>query len=151
MTNWIKAANPLATTAGVDEARAAARMSSVALWLTAAKDVVLLVALLGSIPQASAATTSTGSNVATMTLAILGVSALVQIAAGLFQWVRPGTMIPIIAGMLTAYALYEAGMKMAGGASALAVISVVVMVLALILHIAGTRGAAALEKTQKPA
>jgi hypothetical protein len=149
MNTWIRAANPLAKGTTEAEQVRAARMGAVALWLTAAKDAMLLVFLLGSMPLLTAATAGAGPNGAAISLGLMALLVVIQIAAGLFQ--RPGTMLPIIAGMLTAYALYEAGMKLAVGVGTLAMISIAIMVVALILHIAAVRGATALEKRRSPA
>jgi hypothetical protein len=151
MNTWIRAANPLAKGTTEAEQVRAARMGAVALWLTAAKDAMLLVFLLGSMPLLTAATAGAGPNGAAISLGLMALLVVIQIAAGLFQWRRPGTMLPIIAGMLTAYALYEAGMKLAVGVGTLAMISIAIMVVALILHIAAVRGATALEKRRSPA
>lgn len=151
MNTWIRAANPLAQSVTEDEQIRAARMGAVALWLTAAKDAMLLVYLLGSIPLLTAATSAAGPNGAAISLGLMAVLVVIQIAAGLFQWKRAGTMVPIVAGMLTAYALYQAGMKLAGGVGTLAMISIAIMVVALVLHIAAVRGATALEKRRATA
>ena len=58
MTNWIKAANPLATIAGPDEARSAARMSAVALWLSAAWGGVGFVWMMMNLERIQAAMTA---------------------------------------------------------------------------------------------
>tara|TARA_R110002124_G_scaffold228150_1_gene393522 strand:- start:8900 stop:9355 length:456 start_codon:yes stop_codon:yes gene_type:complete len=151
MNTWIRAANPLAQSVTEDEQIRAARMGAVALWLTAAKDAMLLVYLLGSIPLLTAATSAAGPNGAAISLGLMAVLVVIQIVAGLFQWKRAGTMVPIVAGMLTAYALYQAGMKLAGGVGTLTMISIAIMVVALVLHIAAVRGAMALEKRRATA
>lgn len=177
MTNWIKAANPLASIAGPDEARTAARMSAVALWLSAAWGAVGFVWMMTNLDRIQAAMTaavavqtegqsaeavamanSIIANGAQTGLIFAGVIVAVQLALGWFQWTRPNRYIPIIFLLLSAYALLTDvfGIVTAGGiamdATAMnpvwrTVVGLAVVALCTLLHLAGLRGAMKLNPT----
>ncbi|WP_417229912.1 hypothetical protein [Brevundimonas sp.] len=177
MTNWIKAANPLSTIVGVDEARAAARMSSVALWLSAAWGAVGFAWMMtnleriqtamsaavaaqteGQSAKAAAMANSLVANGAQTTLIFAGIIVAVQLVLGWYQWTRPNRYIPIIFLLLSAYALLTDvfGIVSAGGIAVEAtvmnpawrtIVGLVVVALCTLLHFAGLRGALNLDKT----
>lgn len=177
MTNWIKAANPLATIAGEDEARAAARMSSVALWLSAAWGAVGFAWMVmnleriqsamtaavaaqteGQSAEAVAMANSLVANGAQTTLIFAGTIIAIQLALGWHQWTRPNRFVPIIFVLLSAYALLTDvfGIVTAGGIAVDAtatnpvwrtIAGLVVVALCTLMHLAGLRGAMTLDKT----
>ncbi|WP_339870881.1 hypothetical protein [uncultured Brevundimonas sp.] len=177
MTNWIKAANPLATIAGPDEARSAARMSAMALWLSAAWGGVGFVWMMmnleriqaamtaavavqteGQSAEAAALANSIIANGAQTGLIFAGIIVVVQLALGWFQWTRPNRYIPIIFLMLSAYALLTDvfGIVSAGGIGVDAtamnpawrmIVGLVVAAVCTLLHLGGLRGAIKLDKT----
>lgn len=177
MTNWIKAANPLATIAGPDEARTAARMSSVALWLSAAWGAVGVIWMMMNLERIQAAMTAAvavqteGQSAEAVALAnsiiangaqtglIFGaVIVAIQLGLGGYQWTRPNRYIPIVFLLLSAYALLTDifGIASAGGISMDAtamnpawrtVVGLVVVAISTLLHLAGLRGAMKLNPT----
>tara|TARA_R110002051_G_scaffold11536_4_gene41625 strand:- start:3055 stop:3630 length:576 start_codon:yes stop_codon:yes gene_type:complete len=176
MSNWIKAANPLAGIVGPDEARTAARMSAVALWLSAGWGAVGFVWMMNNLEQIQAAMTSAvavqteGQSAEAIALAnsivangaqtgliFAGIIVVIQVALGWYQWTRPNRYIPIVFLLLSAYALATdvVGIINAGGlAEATAmnpgwrtVASLVVVALCTLLHFAGLRGAIKLNPT----
>tara|TARA_R110002167_G_scaffold192921_8_gene395568 strand:- start:7590 stop:8129 length:540 start_codon:yes stop_codon:yes gene_type:complete len=177
MSNWIKAANPLASIVGPEEARTSARMSAVALWLSAAWGAVGFIWMLQNLERIQAAMTaavavqtegqsaesvamanSIIANGAKTGLIFAGIIIVIQLALGLFQWARPNRYIPIIFLLLSAYALLTdvIGIITAGGLGADATamnpvwragVGLVVVAICTLLHIAGLRGAIKLDKT----
>jgi len=177
MSNWIKAANPLASITGPEQARTAARMSAVALWLSAAWGAVGFVWMMTNLERIQAAMTaavavqtegqsaeavamanSIIANGAQTGLIFAGVIVAIQLGLGWFQWTRPNRYIPIIFLLLSAYALLTDvfGIVTAGGivvdATAMnpvwrTVIGLAVVAICTILHLAGLRGAMKLNPT----
>ena len=177
MSNWIKAANPMATIVGPDEARTAARMSAVALWLSAAWGGVGFVWMMSNLERIQAAMTaavavqtegqsaeavamanSIIANGAQTGLIFAGIIVAVQLGLGWFQWTRPNRYIPIIFLLLSGYALLTdvSHVVTAGGFAADAmtmnpawriVAGLIVVTLCTLLHLAGLRGAIKLDKS----
>lgn len=170
MTDMVRAMNPAATISNADEARAAARASAIAIFLGVVWGVIGLVWMMGpgaALMEAAMAEAATSSPEAAgmagmMTGAALvfaGVLIVIQLVLGLVQWFKPNIVIPILFTVLVVYGLGTTvlGVVMADqmqemGATAAAAPAwqiwggVAVMLVQLILHIAGIRGASALRK-----
>lgn len=177
MSSWIKAANPLAAIVGPDEARTAARMSAVALWLSAIWGAVGFVWMMMNLERIQAAMTaavaiqtegqsaeavalanSIVANGAQTTLIFAGIIVAIQLALGWYQWTRPNRYIPIVFLLLSAYALLTdvIGIITAGGIAVhptvmnpvwQTVAGLAVVVICTLLHLAGLRGAMKLNPT----
>ncbi|TPW06671.1 MAG: hypothetical protein FD125_144 [bacterium] len=174
MTDWIKASNPTASITTEAEAIGAARASALAIFLGViwgGIGVALLMTGGGSaeieaaVAQASADTPEmAGMGGAMVQIALwtaVGFCAL-QLVIGLVQWAKPNIVIPIIFAILVAFGLASGalGMMMAGQEgmpdSAAAptwqtYVGLVILVIQLVLHIAGIRGARALDKIRMAA
>ena len=154
MTDLLKTINPATRIETEADARAVARASSIALWLSAARYVAVTGSLAAnfSAVRALAATQveAMGSAVSVDMMAygiVAGpaIIAIVEIAAGVWQWKRPGVIVPIIWLILIAYGVFEfigAGAPLAGMG---AVVAFLLLVCA-ILHLSALRGANALGK-----
>lgn len=177
MSNWIKAANPLASIVGPDEARTAARMSAVALWLSAAWGAVGFVWMMSNLERIQVAMTSAVAvqtegqsaeavamanaiiaNGAQTGLIFAGIIVAVQLALGWYQWTRPNRYIPIVFLLLSGYALLTDvfGIVTAGGIDVdsiamnpvwRTIVGLVVVAFCTLLHFAGLRGAMKLSPT----
>lgn len=166
MTDWIKAANPVAPITTTAEARAAARASALAIFLGVAWGAVgaYILATGGSAEIEAAmaeaagdAPEMAGMGAVAMQIALWSAVGLcvIQLILGLIQWAKPNIVIPILFTILVAFGLLSglAGIMMAGqnGMPATAAAPTwqvwtgfAVLVIQLILHIAGIRGANAL-------
>ena len=154
MTDLLKTINPATRIETEADARAVARASSIALWLSAARYVVAtgsMAANFGAV-RALAATQVEGMGAAASTDAIAygivagpAVIAVVEIAAGVWQWKRPGVIVPIIWLILIAYGMFEivrSGAPLAG----MGVVVAILMLVCAVLHASGIRGANALAR-----
>lgn len=165
MTDWIKASNPTASITDEADATAAARASAMAIFLGVLWSIVGIVYLMtggqpvmeAAIAQASAENPEAAGMMARGVLWLSIGFVVVQLVLGLVQWARPNIMIPIVFAILIAFGLISglSGMMMAGrdgmpGASATPAWQLwggmVVMVVQLVLHTAGIRGARKLER-----
>jgi len=171
MTDMVRAMNPTATISNADEAKAAARASAIAIFLGVVWGIIGIVWLMGPggavMEAAMAEAAATSPEAAGMTemmtgaaLGFAGVIVVIQLILGLVQWFKPNIVIPILFTVLVVYGLGTTvlGMVMADqmqelGASAAAAApawqiwgGIAVLVVQLILHIAGIRGASALRK-----
>ena len=169
MTDMARAMNPTATITTEAEAKAAARASAIAIFLGVGWGIIGVVWVMGpgaavmeaAMSEAMASSPEAANMAGMMTgLALWGSIFLiaVQMAVGLFQWFKPNIVIPIVFIILVAYGLVMAalGLFMAGQldpAVAPAAMpgwqtwgGIAVLVVQLILHIAGIRGANALKK-----
>ena len=170
MTDMVKGMNPTARISTAEEARAAARASAIAIFLGVIWGIIGLVWLMGpgaavmeaAMAEAAATSPEAASMTGMMTGAAVifaGVLVVIQLVLGLVQWFKPNIVIPILFTVLVVYGLGSTalGMVMAGqmeelGATAAAAPAwqtwggLAVMVIQLILHIAGIRGASALRK-----
>lgn len=136
------------------DARAIARASSIALWLSAARYVVAtgsLVANFSTVRALAATQVEAIGPAASVDMVAYGivagpaVIAIVEIAAGVWQWKRPGVIVPIIWLILIAYGVFEfvrAGASLAGTGVVLAVL----LLVCAALHASAIRGASALAK-----
>lgn len=163
MTDWIKASNPTASITNEADATAAARASAMAIFLGALWSIVGIVYLMtggqpvmdAAIAQASAENPEAAGMMARGVLWLSIGFVVVQLVLGLVQWTKPNIMIPIVFAILIAFGLISglSGMMMAGRdgiASATPAWQLwggmVLMVVQLVLHTAGIRGARKLER-----
>ena len=168
MTDMVRAMNPTATISNAEEAKAAARASAIAIFLGVIWGIVSVVWLMGpgaavmeaAMAEAAATSPESAGMTEMMTGAAIGVTGfmvVVQLILGLVQWFKPNIVIPILFTVLVVFGLGNAllGMVMAGqmdlGAAAATpgwqvYGGIAVMVVELILHIAGIRGASAMGK-----
>jgi hypothetical protein len=173
MTDWIKASNPTASITTEADAIAAARASALAIFLGVlwgAVGVFLLISggsaeMEAAMAQASAdAPEMAGMGGIAMQIAIwtaVGIC-VIQLVLGLVQWAKPNVVIPIIFAILVAFGLASGafGLVMAGQAgmpetaaapSWQLYVGLAVLVIQLVLHIAGIRGANALDRIRMAA
>lgn len=169
MSEWIKAINPAATIGTESEALRAARASAIAIFIGVAYGVFGVVMMMNGgleAMESAMAAQSTGADqqVAGMTGAIAQFTfymmigmVVIQLILGFVQWVKPNIVIPILFIVLVVYGLGSTILSqvMAGqmnvpespmNTTLLVVVGIVIMVIELILHIAGVRGASALSK-----
>ena len=167
MTDMVRAMNPTASIATAAEATAAARASAIAIFLGVIWGGVGLVWLMGpgaavmeaAMADAAASSPEAASMTGVMSGAAVGVAGffvLVQLILGLVQWFKPNIVIPILFTVLVVYGLGSTalGMVMAEqmdlGTSATPAWQVwggiAVLIVQLILHISGIRGASAMNK-----
>lgn len=161
MNNWIKAMNPLSTAATEADARRAARASAIAIFIGVLYGVCSLVVGMDAMKagiETQAAAQSPGM-AGTMFQIALGLAAaliVVQLVLGFVQWAKPNSVIPIIFVILVAYGLISVplgpmmaenmGVETPPVATWQMTTGLIVMVVELILHIAGIRGASALKR-----
>ena len=169
MTDLVKGMNPAAAITNAGEAKAAARASAIAIFLGVIWGIIVLVWLMGpgSAVMAAALADATAQSpeaagmtgmMASAAIGITGFTIVVQLILGLVQWFKPNIVIPILFTVLVVYGLGSTalGMVMAEqmdlGAAAAATPAwqtwggIVLMVVQLIMHVAGIRGANALGK-----
>jgi hypothetical protein len=172
MTDWIKAVNPMASITTEAEAIGASRASALAIFLGVIWGAVGVYFLLsgGSAEMeaamaAAAADTPEMAGMGDFVMQIAIWSAIgvcvIQLVLGLVQWAKPNVVIPIIFVILVAFKLLSGlfGMVMSGqeGAAETAVpgwqfyVGLVILVIQLDLHIAGIRGARALDRLRMEA
>lgn len=168
MSEWIKAINPVATIGTESQALKAARASAIAIFIGVAYGVFGVVMMMNggleAMETAMAAQSAGDDQMAGMTGAIaqftfyfmIGMVVL-QLILGFVQWAKPNMVIPILFIVLVVYGLGSAVLSqvMAGemnvpespmNTAGMMALGIVVMVVELILHIAGVRGASALRK-----
>lgn len=173
MTDWIKASNPTAPITTESEATAAARASALAIFLGVIWGAVGVYLLMTSgaaeidaaMAQAAAdAPEMAGMGGAVMQFALwtaIGLCAI-QLVFGLVQWAKPNAVIPILFAVLVVLGLVMAvfGMMMSGqeGMPETAATPAwqvwagfAIMAVQLVLHIAGFRGARALDRIRMAA
>jgi hypothetical protein len=169
MTDWAKAMNPTSPITTETEATAAARASAIAIFLGVIWGVVGIVWLMtagqtameAAVAQASADAPEMSGMAGMMTQFALWMSVglcVIQLILGLVQWSKPNIVIPIIFVILVAFGLVSgvAGMMMAGqpGMPDAAATTpawqlwggLALLVVQLVMHIAGIRGASKLDK-----
>ncbi len=169
MTDMVRAMNPTANISNAEEAKAAARASAIAIFLGVLWGIVGLVWLMGpgaavmdaAMAEAAAATPEAAGMAGMMTGAAIGIAGfliVVQLILGLVQWFKPNIVIPILFTILVVYGLGTTAlglmmvsqMEVPTAAAATPAWQtwggVVLMVIQLIMHIAGIRGASALRK-----
>ena len=169
MTDMVRAINPTATISNAEEAKAAARASAIAIFLGVIWGIIGIVWLMGpgaAVMEAAMADAAASSpEAAGMTgmmsgaaIGIAGFMVLIQLILGLVQWFKPNIVIPILFTVLVVYGLGSTVLSMVMadqldlGAAAAATPAwqtwggIVLLVVQLIMHIAGIRGANALGK-----
>jgi divalent metal cation (Fe/Co/Zn/Cd) transporter len=168
MTDWIRASNPTALITNEAEATAAARASALAIFLGVAWGLVSLAILMTSGSAAMDAALADaaadapemagmGEMLTQMAMWTAGGMIVIQAVLGLVQWARPNIVIPIIFVILVAFGLISGlfGLAMQGQVDVpqaaqtpmwQIVVGIIVLVLQLIMHIAGIRGARQLDK-----
>ena len=169
MSDLVKGMNPTATISNEGEAKAAARASAIAIFLGVIWGVIGIVWMMGpgaavmeaALAEASASNPDAAGMAGVMAGAAIGfagVMVVIQLVLGLVQWAKPNIVIPILFTILVVYGLGSTllAVTMAGqmegmGAAAATPAwqtwgGVAVMVIQLIMHIAGIRGASALRK-----
>jgi hypothetical protein len=168
MTDWVRASNPTAPITNEAEATAAARASAIAIFLGVLWGIVGIVYLMTAgqavmaeaMAQAAADAPEMAGMTGLMTQAAVWMSVgfvVIQLILGLVQWSKPNIVIPIIFLILVAFGLVSGvfGMVMAGqeGMPETATAPVwqvwgglVILVIQLVMHIAGIRGASKLDK-----
>lgn len=167
MTDLVKGMNPAAAISNAGEAKAAARASAIAIFLGVIWGIIVLVWLMGpgSAVMAAAMADATAQSpeaagmtgmMASAAIGITGFTIVVQLILGLVQWFKPNNVIPILFTVLVVYGLFSAllGMvtadqmeiKTASMPAWQTWGGLALMVIQLVLHIAGIRGASALAK-----
>lgn len=154
MIDLLKTINPGTRIETESDARAVARASSIALWLSAARYVVAtgsLAANFSTVRALAATQVDALGPTASVDLVAYGIVAgpalvaIVEIAASVWQWKRPGMIVPIIWLILITYGVFEfvrAGAPLAGMGAVLAVL----LLVSAALHASAIRGASALAK-----
>ena len=154
MTDLLKTINPATRIETEADARAVARASSIALWLSAARYVVATGSLLANFDRVrelaatQAEALGPAASVEVMAYAIVAgpaVIAVVEIAAGVWQWKRPGVIVPIIWLILIAYGVF--GLVQGGGSlTVTGGLLALLLVVCAVLHASAIRGATALAR-----
>ncbi len=169
MSNLIKAMNPSAPIANEAEATAAARSSAIAIFIGVVVGVVGVIWLTTNPQDMSAAlaeqgitgeqATSAAAMGAQFALWSAGGLAVIQLIFGVLQWKSPKKWIAILFLVLIALGVLStvAAPLMAGMPGAVAVplwqtvLSLVILVVQTVLHVAGLRGINRLEAMQMDA
>lgn len=167
MTDMVRAMSPTASITNAAEAKAAARASAIAIFLGVIWGIIVLVWMMGpgaaameAAMAAAAASSPEGAGMAEMmsgvAIGFAGFLIVVQLILGLVQWFKPNIVIPILFTVLVVYGLGSTALtlvmsnQMDPGAAAAPIWQtyggLAVMVVQLILHVAGVRGASALKK-----
>ncbi|MEY4556671.1 MAG: hypothetical protein RL093_1790 [Pseudomonadota bacterium] len=173
MTDWIKASNPTAPITTEAEAIGAARASALAIFLGVIWGGIGVALLMtggsaeieAAMAQASADTPEMagmgGAMVQIAMWSAIGICGI-QLVLGLVQWAKPNVVIPIIFAILVAFGLVSGvfGLMMAGqeGMPETAAapnwqvyVGFAILVIQLVMHVAGIRGARALDKLRMAA
>ncbi len=171
MTDWARAMNPASRHTTEAEALAAARASAIAIFLGVVWGLVGVIYMMTAGREvmeaavAAASTPETAGMAGAMAQAAMWMAVgmvAIQLVLGLVQWFKPNIVIPIIFVILVAFGLVSGvwGLMMAGNPEMAAaaqapmwqvVVGFVVMAVQLVLHIAGIRGASALDKLRMQA
>lgn len=168
MTDWIRASNPSTPITTEDEAIAAARASAIAIFLGVLWGVIGIIYLMtagqaimdAAVAQAAAQNPETAGMAGMMANGLLGLSIFfvaIQLVLGLVQWFKPNVVIPIIFAILVAFGLVTGLMAAFGVGKPETAAEItnpvwqtwgglVVLVVQMVLHIAGIRGAQKLDK-----
>ena len=163
MKAWLKAFNPLSAIDTEAEAVMAARASAISLWLSGAKWIAAAILMIKDMPRLKAAIATgadspvrdlVGNGMVEAMVAITAAIGLFQVMLGGVQWRVPNTIIPIIFLILSAYGLGNAlWSQLAGGAGAGSgwpmLLSYFTLVVAVLFHWVGLRGASRLEKLHR--
>lgn len=154
MVQLLKTINPATRIETEADARDVARGSSIALWLSAARYVTMSGVMLVNLEsvRASAAsqieTMGTAASADLLAYGIVGgpfLVALAEVGAGIWQWKRPGVVVPIIWLLLIAYGTFEfvrSGPSLTGFGAVVAIL----LLIGAVLHASAIRGASALAR-----
>jgi len=173
MTDWTRAMNPTSPLNTEAEALAAARASAVAIFLGVIWGIVGIIYLMtagqemmeAALAQNAAQAPETAGMAGMMSQVALwmaGFFVVLQLILGFVQWTKPNKVIPILFIILVVYGIGSTalGQMMAGqmdvpaaaqGPLWLTLVGYVVMLVELVLHIAGVRGASKLDKLRMEA
>ncbi|SFS70556.1 hypothetical protein [Brevundimonas viscosa] len=172
MTDWAKAMNPTAPLNTEAEALAAARASAIAIFLGVIWGIVGVIYLMTAGQEAMAAamaaaggdeaTAGMAGSMAQVALYMSIGMVVIQAILGFVQWTKPNKVIPILFIILVVYGLGSTALSQlmadqmgvpegSQGPLWLVAAGFVVMIVQLVLHIAGVRGAAKLDKVRMEA
>lgn len=160
--------NPMAPIHTEADAKAAARASAVAIFIGVLYGVFGLVfgmeAMRAGVEAQMAANPQAGMTSDMMINIAMGMAVafiVIQLVLGWVQWAKPNIVIPIIFVILVAWGLVQMPLAMQAAANMgieaaqtpmwMTVVAVIVMLVELVLHITGIRGAAKLDKIRKAA
>lgn len=167
MTDWAKAINPTAKIATEEDGISAARASAIAIFLGVVWGIVGIIYLMtagqaamqAAVSQASAEAPGMAGAVGQIALWTAVFFVVVQAVIGFIQWAKPNIVIPIIFLILVVFGLVMGvfGMMMANSMPDVAEaqaqtpawqtwIGMLLMIVQAVMHIAGIRGASALDK-----
>lgn len=176
MSGWMKAMNPLSTSSNEAEARRGARASALGIGVGVLTGVwgVIYMTTLGKetirtamdVAAANAGSPEAAAMMGPMASIMVGIVVLtiaVQVILGLVQWFKPNIVIPILFTIFVVYGLGTSLMvplmnpQMTAQMQAATpdvpiwqtALSWLALAIQLVLHIAGIRGAAALEKFRR--
>lgn len=163
MTDMVRAMNPTAALTTEDAALAAAKISAVGVVIGAVNSAVtgwyastpegtaaagrMVESLTGQAPDAAQL-----AGQAQMGLYFTGALVVLQLVLAAVQWIKPNGVIPIVFLVLVVWALGSSALALAmpafGGSQPiwLTLFTLVTMLFAAAMHIAGIRGAGALRK-----
>ncbi|RZJ96752.1 MAG: hypothetical protein EON88_06015 [Brevundimonas sp.] len=168
MSDWLNAFNPTAPIHGEAEAQCAARASAVSIFIGVAVGLVSLVWSLANPADIQAAVDQASGNDATVAAAaemgvqmglwMGGVLTVVQLVFGVVQWRDPKSFIAILFLVLLGLGIVSAlAAPMMGGMSGVitpiwqVILSLAIMAVQTVLHVAGLRGIKALDRIQMAA
>ncbi len=171
MTDWAKAMNPTSPLNAEADALAAARASAIAIFLGVIWGIVGVVYMMTAGREMMEAAVTAASTPETAGMAGMMAQAamwmavgmvVIQLILGLVQWFKPNIVIPIIFVILVAFGLVSGiwGLMMANNPDLPAAAQTpmwqvaagfAVMAVELVLHIAGIRGASALDRLRMQA
>lgn len=173
MTDWVKASNPTSPITTEAEALAAARASALAIFLGVLWGIVGVIYLVtagqalmdAAMAQAAVDSPEVAGMSGIVTQAAIWMAVLVvviQLVLGFVQWTKPNIVIPIIFVILVAFGLVSTvttamGVGQADVPAGAAApqwqiwVGLIILVIQLVMHIAGIRGARALDKIRMDA
>ena len=166
MNNLMQAMNPFAKIETVEAALLAARASAVSVWLSGVKWILAAILMIGNMSEMRAAIATGASargdaavqtmidgGVVEITVAITAAIGLFQILLGGVQWRAPSTVIPIIFLILSTYGLAMmiwGHLTGTGDTTPWSVaLSYFILIIAVLFHTIGLKGAARLERLHK--
>ena len=167
MADWIKAMNPASPINSEAEAESAARASAISIFIGVIVGLITVAwSLANPAAMQEAVTAAAGSDADAEAAAAMGAQAaiwisgalvVVQLILGIVQWRNPGKFIAILFMVLLAYGILSSAATplLAGSMPGIPTIptwqialSVAIMVVQMILHVAGLRGINKLDKFQ---
>lgn len=167
MTDWAKAVNPTAAITTEQDAIAAARASAIGIFLGVIWGAVGIIYLLtagqaamdAAVAQAASETPEMAGAIGQFALWSAVGLCVIQALFGLFQWAKPNIVIPIIFlilvafglimgvfGLVAASAMPEVAEAQAQTPAWQTWIGMLILIVQVVLHISGIRGASKLDK-----